>query len=94
MDYLTKLTNKLACRLSWRRAQYTNEVWKVTDGSTVFQWLSYNPRGRTLTTQFMSGARYRYDVPPAVAKALFASRSPGKVFNQRIRGRYPTWRLV
>jgi hypothetical protein len=94
MHNLRKLTNSLACRLSWWRAQYTNEVWRITDSSTVFQWLSYNPRRRTLTAQFMSGARYRYDVPPTVARSIFASRSPGKVFNQRIKGSYPAWRLV
>ena len=61
----------------------------------MFRWLSYSDRQRTLTAEFASGARYRYDdVPPTVARELFATDSAGRFFNRFIKATYTTWKLV
>jgi hypothetical protein len=90
-----KCGSHVASRFYWTRARWGGDVLRLTDSSTVFQWLSYDERRGDVTAQFTSGARYLYArVGPEVAKEWFTSTSPGAFFNRSIRGSYVTWRLV
>ena len=58
--------------------------------STVIRRFDYDPTGRSLDVEFVTGRRYRYHaVPEEVAQAFRAAFSKGRHFNARIRGRYP-----
>ena len=57
--------------------------------STVIRQLQYDPRGRTLDVEFVSGRLYRYaGVPAQVAADFRAAFSKGGFFNKRIRDAY------
>jgi lysyl-tRNA synthetase class 2 len=58
--------------------------------STVIRRFEYQPQGRSLDVEFVSGRRYRYaGVPPQVAEAFREAFSKGRFFNARIRDEYP-----
>jgi len=62
--------------------------------SSVIRAIGYNKRHQMLDVEMLKGARYRYlQVPPAVAKALFAAESKGKFYNEQIKPRFHFIRL-
>lgn len=57
--------------------------------STVIRSFSYEPDGRRLMVEFVSGRRYAYfDVPAEVYEAMRESRARGAYFNKWVRDRY------
>lgn len=63
--------------------------------STVIRRFEYQPQGRSLDVEFVSGRRYRYaGVPPQVAEAFREAFSKGRFFNARIRDEYPCEELT
>jgi len=57
--------------------------------SSVIHAFEYEPRGRRLTIEFLSGRRYAYfDVPPEVYAGMRRARSRGTFFNREIRDRF------
>lgn len=58
--------------------------------SSVIRRFAYDPAGRCLDIEFVSGRRYRYSgVPEEVAERFRAAFSKGRFFNARIRDAYP-----
>lgn len=57
-------------------------------GSSHIHSLSYDTDG-TLTVRFHSGGSYAYEgVDEDTYRALHESASPGRVFRERVKGRY------
>ena len=57
--------------------------------STVIRRFDYDPTGRSLDVEFVTGRRYRYHaVPEEVAQAFRAAFSKGRFFNAHIRDSY------
>ena len=55
----------------------------------------YDPETRTLTVRFANGAVYQYaGVPETVADTLVQSGGGGTYFWSKIRGQYPTVKIV
>jgi len=51
--------------------------------------IGYDDRSQILQVEFVTGRVYEYtDVPEFLFRALHASRSKGRYFNQSIRDRY------
>ena len=57
----------------------------------------YDPATQKLTVQFQSGAAYRYDCPPDLAREFMATwpidESSGKFFHAKIRNALPVEKL-
>ncbi len=86
---------QVSARVFWWKARRAHDVWKLTDSSSVFQWLLYDGKRHVLTAQFRTGRRYCYDgLPPTVAKELFTSDSAGRFFNRAIRPTFVPTRLA
>jgi len=59
--------------------------------STTLAWASYLPDQNLLQLGFHTGAIYDYfDVPSEIYRALLASESKGRYFNQHIRNVFQT----
>ena len=57
--------------------------------SSVIRRFSYDPDGRELHVEFVTGRIYIYhDVPKREAEALGAAASKGRYFNSNIRDHY------
>lgn len=57
--------------------------------STVIRRFAYDPPGKVLDVEFVSGRRYRYfAVPQEIEEAFRAALSKGRFFNARIRDVY------
>ena len=57
--------------------------------STVIRTFDYDPAGRALDVEFVSGRRYRYSaVPEDVARAFREAFAKGRYFNAHIRDRF------
>ncbi len=58
--------------------------------STVIRRFDYDPRGRSLAVEFVSGRCYRYrGVPPEIAARFRRAFSKGRFFNAHVRDAYP-----
>lgn len=56
--------------------------------------MKYDAPAQTLSVRFKSGATYDYaDVAPEEAENLFHASSPGKYFNDAIKGNYEEKRV-
>ncbi len=57
--------------------------------STMLKGMHYDPASKTLTVQFAGGKHYAYDdVTMERATALEGADSPGRYFNDQIRGNH------
>lgn len=57
--------------------------------STMIAAAGYDPDTRTMEIEFRSGRSYTFEgVPPHVYENLLAAESPGRYFNQAIKGIY------
>jgi hypothetical protein len=56
--------------------------------SSMLAGMEYDPATKTLTVTFRSGREYTYEgIDEDIAKGLAESPSPGKYFNDKIKGR-------
>ena len=63
--------------------------------STMAKSLGYNEAQKLLQIEFQSGAVYQYqDVDEETWDAFQSAKSPGKFFNQEIKGRYYSQRSL
>ena len=63
-------------------------------GSGAIQVSGYDPETRILEVCFPGGAVYQYNgVPVGTYQGLTSARSPGRYFNQSIKGQYPYRRI-
>lgn len=61
----------------------------VPVASSNIDAVMYDEDSRTLSVRFRSGSVYSYaDVDPQVADELVKAESPGRFFNQNIKGAY------
>ena len=57
--------------------------------SSMFAAQAYDPNSRVLTVQFKNGAVHQYDDVPADKHFAFVgAASPGRYFNERIKGNH------
>lgn len=55
--------------------------------SSAISAAGYDPETRTLEIEFVSGRSYTHpDVPPYVFENLLAAESPGRYYQQNIKG--------
>ena len=79
----------LAWTLQCRRGPERRLVRFFSMPSTVIRRFDYDPTGRSLDVEFVTGRRYRYHaVPEEVAQAFRAAFSKGRFFNAHIRDSY------
>lgn len=63
--------------------------------SSMFSGHHYDPTTRQMTVQFKNGAVHVYEDVPMEKHAAFAENaSPGRFFNERIKGLYPSRKIV
>jgi hypothetical protein len=49
----------------------------------------YDPDTRTMEVEFVNGRTYTHpDVPPEVYEGLVSAESPGRFYNQQIKGQF------
>ncbi len=65
-------------------------VFVARNDSSAIDWFSYDHKNRLLRIHFRTtNSTWQYSqVWPSDFSALCAAHSPGKVFNERIRGKY------
>ncbi len=57
--------------------------------SSSIRSVGYDPETRMLEVEFASGAVYQHqDVPPELHKGLTDAESPGRFYQQNLRGRF------
>lgn len=57
--------------------------------SSMIEAAGYDPDTRTLEIEFTGGRSYTFpNVPPDVYESLLGAESPGRYFNQQIKGVY------
>lgn len=57
--------------------------------SSAIASAGYDPDTRTMEVEFTSGRSYTHqDVPPEVYEGLLSASSPGRFYNEQIKGVY------
>jgi predicted XRE-type DNA-binding protein len=95
MRMLAALGQDLEIVIRARRGEGEPGRIQVDVQSSAVAAIGYEPAGKTLEVEFVSGEIYQYsEVPEATFKAFRKAESKGTFFQDRVRGRFPYARVT